>query len=234
MTSKRISRLFVAFGLLAAPAFAGPEHKNLQVLPKAITNDKLKAMMDGFTEQLGVKCTFCHVLEQYEKDDRPHKADARRMIRLVLDMKAKKVAYFGPRLKEAVITCGMCHRGQAEPDPFVSAGNLLPNFTFSAPQGGAPGKLKNLQVLPKTTTGDEVKKVMDSFTAELGVKCESCHGSDVSSDERPHKADARRMMRLVLDMKAKKALYFGPRVKEAAIACGLCHRGKAKPEPFVS
>ena len=119
MRNRNISGVFLALTLLSAPGFAGPEHKNLQVLPKTITNDELKKMMDGFTEQLGVKCTFCHVLEQYEKDERPHKADGRRMIKLVLDMKAKKADYFGPRVKEAVITCGMCHRGKAEPEPFV-------------------------------------------------------------------------------------------------------------------
>ena len=41
------------------------------------------------------------------------------MIKLVLDMKAKKADYFGPRMKEAIITCGMCHQGKAEPEPFV-------------------------------------------------------------------------------------------------------------------
>lgn len=119
MRNRFIPALAAALGLAAVTALAGPEHKNLQILPKNITQDELKKTMDGFAEQLGVKCTFCHVLEQYEKDDRPHKADARRMIRLVMDMKAKKADYFGPRTKEAVITCGLCHRGKAEPEPFI-------------------------------------------------------------------------------------------------------------------
>lgn len=119
MRFKTLSTLAVAAAFATVSAFAAPEHKNLQVLPKDISKDDLKKTMDGFTEQLGVKCTFCHVAEQYEKDDRPHKADARRMLKLVNDMKAKKVDYFGPRVKEAVITCGMCHRGKAEPEPFI-------------------------------------------------------------------------------------------------------------------
>lgn len=110
---------FALPALLATTTSAGPEHKNLQVLSKDISKDELKKTMDGFTEQLGVKCTFCHILDQYEKDERPHKADARRMIRLVMDMKAKKTDYFGPRTKEAVITCSLCHRGKAEPEPFI-------------------------------------------------------------------------------------------------------------------
>jgi cytochrome c553 len=118
MRNPHIPALFLALTLLAQSGSAA-EGKNLQVLPKDITKDELKKTMDGFTEQLGVKCTFCHVVDQYEKDERPHKADARRMIKLVQDMKAKKADYFGPRTKEAVITCSMCHKGKAEPEPFV-------------------------------------------------------------------------------------------------------------------
>ena len=118
MRNQPITALFLAVALTAPGGYAA-EGKNLQVLPKDITKDELKKTMDGFAEQLGVKCTFCHIVDQYEKDERPHKADARRMIKLVLDMKAKKDDYFGPRTKEAVIACGLCHRGKAEPEPFV-------------------------------------------------------------------------------------------------------------------
>ena len=119
MRNQALSALFVALSLLGANALAAPEHKNLQVLNKDISKDELKKMMDGFAEQLGVKCTFCHVVDQHHKDDRPHKADARRMIKLVMDMRAKKADYFGPRVKEATITCSLCHRGKAEPEPFI-------------------------------------------------------------------------------------------------------------------
>ena len=118
MRNQYIPALFLATSLLAPSSFAA-EGKNLQVLPKDITKDELKKTMDGFTEQLGVKCTFCHIVDQYDKDERPHKADARRMIKLVQDMKTKRADYFGPRVKEAVITCSMCHKGKAEPEPFV-------------------------------------------------------------------------------------------------------------------
>ena len=119
MRIKILSVLGLAIASLGGTAAAAPEHKNLKVLDKAISVYELKKTMEGFTVQLGVKCTFCHIVDQYEKDDRPHKADARRMIQLVMDMKAKKASYFGPRVKEAVITCSMCHRGKAEPEPFV-------------------------------------------------------------------------------------------------------------------
>ena len=118
MRNRSITHLLAVAVFVAAPALAAPDHKNLQILPKDITKEDLKKMMDGFAEQLGVKCTFCHVPDTPEKDDRPHKADARRMIKMVMDLKAKKAEYFGPRAKD-VVTCGLCHKGKAEPEPFI-------------------------------------------------------------------------------------------------------------------
>lgn len=103
---------------LRAQTIAWPP-KNLQVLDKNITLEQLKKTMDGFTEQLGVKCTFCHVLEQYDKDDLEHKRDARKMIQLVRHMRANKEKYFKEDVRTELISCGTCHRGQKEPEEFV-------------------------------------------------------------------------------------------------------------------
>ena len=219
-----VTAILVGRGPIAA---AAPEHKNLQVLPKSIPKAQLKAMMESFTAELGVKCTFCHVPDQYEKDERPHKLDARRMIRLVLDMKAKKALYFAQQTKDARITCGLCHQGKSEPAPRMS--NLLGAMTFFPAPGPSAQKPKNLQVLPKTTTNEQLKKMMEGFSSDLGVKCEFCHAADLAADGPLRKADARRMIRLVQDLKARRVDYFGPRVNEAVIGCGLCHRGQAAP-----
>jgi hypothetical protein len=95
------------------------EFKNLQVLDKNISQADLKKTMDGFTEELGVKCTFCHTLDQWEKDDKGHKKDARKMIALVQLMKANKEKYFKAKVDETLLGCGTCHRGKAEPEAFV-------------------------------------------------------------------------------------------------------------------
>jgi len=227
MTLRHLAAATAAVCLLVAPAFAGPEHKNLQVLPKAITNAELKATMEGFTKQLGVKCTFCHIPDQYEKDDRPHKADARRMIRLVMELKAKKAEFFARGTKDSVLNCALCHRGKAEPEPFATS--LFGSLSFF-PGGIFGAGFKNLQVLPKKTSDDEMKRTMNGFSEQLGVKCEFCHAQTPDADTKPQKASARRMMKLVANLKAKKADYFGPRVQENVIGCGMCHRGKAAPE----
>jgi cytochrome c553 len=109
----------VALVILAADTLAAPPQRNLQVLPKDISESDLEDTMDGFAAQLGVTCAFCHVVEQYEKDEKPRKAEARRMVKLVIDMKTRQEEYFGGRGTKAVISCGMCHRGKPKPRPFV-------------------------------------------------------------------------------------------------------------------
>ena len=75
--------------------------------------------MDGFTDQLGVKCTFCHVRDHYDKGDSEHKRAARKMISLVHYMRANKARYFKDGVRDDEIACGTCHRGKSEPEEFV-------------------------------------------------------------------------------------------------------------------
>jgi hypothetical protein len=105
-----------AIWALPARAQEGAGFKNLQVLPKDISRTELKATMEGFTEELQVKCTFCHVPDQYDKDDVARKQDARRMIRLVSHMKANSGQYFKDGFDARRISCFVCHRGKSEPD----------------------------------------------------------------------------------------------------------------------
>lgn len=95
------------------------EFKNLQVFDKKIAPRTLKKTMDGFTEELGVKCTFCHNLDNYASDEREKKGDARKMIQLVQFMRANKAKYFKAKLTDDQVSCASCHRGKSEPDPFV-------------------------------------------------------------------------------------------------------------------
>lgn len=104
----------------AQPAQGFPtEFKNLQVFDKKITPDVLKKTMNGFTDQLGVKCTFCHNLDNYSSDEKKHKTDARKMIQLVQFMQANKLKYFKADVSIDLIACGTCHRGREEPEPFI-------------------------------------------------------------------------------------------------------------------
>src|SRR5450631_3039680 len=59
---------------------------------------------------------------------------------------------------------------------------------------------KNLKILPKNISDDDLDKVMDGFKDALGVKCNFCHAPskdssnrklDFPSDEKPEKGIAR-------------------------------------------
>jgi hypothetical protein len=86
---------------------AEQKYKNIQLL-KGIPSDRLTKIMFAFKGSLGVDCTYCHIKDQFEKDDKPQKQTARKMIQLVRDTNAKLGG-------TARVTCFTCHRGQTRP-----------------------------------------------------------------------------------------------------------------------
>jgi hypothetical protein len=82
------------------------KYKNIQML-KGLPAERLMKIMFAFKESLGVDCTFCHIKDQFEKDDKPEKQTARKMIALVRDANAK--------IGAARVSCYTCHRGQQRP-----------------------------------------------------------------------------------------------------------------------
>ena len=121
MRHRSIAAAFFAVAVLffSADRAAAQGGKNLQVLDKNISSDELKRTMEAYSAQLGVKCTFCHVGETYEKDDLKRKQDARKMIRLVAEMRTRKGDFFKTTVKDNAIQCAMCHRGRPQPEAFV-------------------------------------------------------------------------------------------------------------------
>ena len=86
---------------------AEQKYKNIQLL-RGIPSERLTKIMFSFKAALGVDCTYCHIKDQFEKDDKPQKQTARKMIQLVRDTKAK----LGSMTR---VTCFTCHRGQTRP-----------------------------------------------------------------------------------------------------------------------
>jgi len=113
------------------------------------------------------------------------------------------------------------------------------------PQGGAPGggrgpqpPPKNLQVLPKDLTRQQVTQIMRGFTRGLGVRCPFCHvgeeGADLStfdfaSDEKANKKSARLMLKMVTDVNQQLASVGDKPAGEPRVTCYTCHRGAEKP-----
>lgn len=105
-----------------------------------------------------------------------------------------------------------------------------------------PGdKFKNLKVLPKDISDEDLDKVMDSFKEALGVKCGFCHARnadtsihklDFASDANPKKDIARYMFTMTKDINSN---YFNWEKSTQpdtihAIRCITCHRGIHNPD----
>lgn len=102
--------------------------KNLQVLPKDISNKDLIATMRGFTAALGVECSFCHAENpqthrpDFASDANPHKDMARTMLRMVNEINSKYLATIrdpDASQEDKSVSCGTCHRGFPMPPPFT-------------------------------------------------------------------------------------------------------------------
>ena len=98
--------------------------RNLKVLPQTITEEELRKRMHEYEQGLGVPCGYCHAQDaqtrqiDYASDENPIKQTARLMIAMTRDINAKYLAQLGDRRYAQPVTCGNCHKGQADPPDF--------------------------------------------------------------------------------------------------------------------
>lgn len=107
--------------------------RNLKILPADISDQKLDSIMQAYNRALGVSCNFCHSAAtatpspflgakssdglNYASDEKPMKEEARRMMRLTIQLN-KDYFYFDTLQRPEylkVVTCYTCHRGDAFP-----------------------------------------------------------------------------------------------------------------------
>jgi hypothetical protein len=100
---------------------------------------------------------------------------------------------------------------------------------------------KNLKILHKDISHDDLTKVMHGFNDALGVKCNFCHAPakegekfpDFSSDEKSEKLIARKMMKMTNKIN-KKFFHGKSKIGDAnavvAVMCETCHHGNPHPE----
>ncbi len=104
-----------------------------------------------------------------------------------------------------------------------------------------PPAPKNLQVLPKDISRQELLARMQAFSQALGVRCNYCHvdddpgrANDLASDEKAPKNKARAMMRLTADLNAKVPEAVNKPAGDATrVQCITCHRGVAIPKQLA-
>ena len=102
----------------------------------------------------------------------------------------------------------------------------------------------NLQVLPKTLTGEQVHEIMHKWAGELGTQCTTCHAVDATKkmpdgrpmmnfadDSKPEKATARIMLKMSMTINNDYISKLDD--PDAKVSCGTCHRGHLMPEAFV-
>jgi len=115
---------FIIIGIAASEQPKSKEFKNLQVLPKNITEDSLNKIMEGFNVSLGVECGNCHVYNkafyrmEFDKDDKPEKEIARKMMQMTMDIN-KNYFQFNEAVTAAqvqAVNCYTCHKGMAIPE----------------------------------------------------------------------------------------------------------------------
>lgn len=146
---------------------AAQRFKNIQVL-KDIPAGELLPAMQYITVALGVRCSFCHVERQFEKDDKPEKQTARKMITMLLAIDNEN---FNGRRE---VTCYTCHHGSARPmgNPPV-AGNT--SATNTPPLMGMPGSSRPGVALgaesggpSNSTSQPSVEQIVAHYTQALG------------------------------------------------------------------
>ncbi len=89
---------------------AGQKFKNIKVLTD-MPADQLGKVMNQVSASLAVNCSYCHVIDQWEKDDKKEKEDARNMFKMMFGINK---TYFNGRSE---ITCNSCHNGRNRPTP---------------------------------------------------------------------------------------------------------------------
>src|SRR5258706_6855806 len=104
---------------------------------------------------------------------------------------------------------------------------LLPKQTTEAQTQTvtAGQKYKNIKVL-NDMPADQLGRVMNIFSASLGVDCDFCHvTTDFSKDDKKPKGTAREMIKMVMGIN-KDNFNNRPRV-----TCNSCHNGHMEPSP---
>jgi hypothetical protein len=149
--------------------------KNIHVL-QGMPAGQMGPVMHVMRASLGVRCDYCHVIEddRYDLDTKPAKEVSRQMVRMVQEINK---ANFGG---QPVVTCQTCHHGEVHPSrvPSVELGLIYPIFP-GVPLGGPSQEA--LANLPSAA------EVLDHYIEALGGRAalEKVH-SRVSRGELLH------------------------------------------------
>ncbi len=110
-----------------------PVPTNLKVLPKNLTGEQVREIMEKWEGSLGTHCGTCHTADpnniapngrprlKFPDDSKPEKSTARLMYTMTQEINANYVSMVPTKAgaPAPVVTCGTCHRGHLDPEPYV-------------------------------------------------------------------------------------------------------------------
>ena len=115
----------LVMGGVAAVDPSEGKYKNLKILPKDISEQKLDSIMESYSKALGSSCSFCHAEVKnfpdsldYASDANTMKENAREMMRMTILIN-KTYFHFDKNEKLEylkVVNCKTCHRGEPYPE----------------------------------------------------------------------------------------------------------------------
>jgi hypothetical protein len=139
----------------------------------------------------------------------------------------------------ATLVCWMASPSAQAPAPGQAPG-------AAGPAASGP---KNLKVLPKSWSNQQINALMRTFNESLDVQCDHCHEPnpkapppqagrgpqlDHSLDGKPEKDVARKMIQMVMSLNETTLNGVGDAAVAEKVTCFTCHRGetatKAKPD----
>lgn len=156
---RSIAILAALFGLsftaAAQQASASPQartaeqqFKNIKVL-QGTPADQVVIGMHVIEQSLGVNCDYCHVANDFPKDDKEPKQTARKMIQMVMDLNNNSFS------GQQIVTCYTCHRGSPKPEGLLA----LPDTTSMWVPYGTEAQAPQLP---------NVDQILDKYVQALG------------------------------------------------------------------
>jgi len=120
---------------------------------------------------------------------------------------------------------------------FISVAATKPSTGTQQVSTKDTGLFKNLKVLPKDISKEQLDTIMHRFNAALGVRCNFCHAfkdgkPDFPSDEKKEKDIARYMLHMTSEINMKYFNFENSAKPDtiSVVKCVTCHHGNPHPD----
>ena len=157
--------------------------KNIKVI-KDMPAGQLQGAMAFMAASLGVDCLYCHTPPAMEKDDKPTKETARRMLAMVHEINKN----FGDKV---VVNCATCHRGKPKPvsnPPLPSISTPFTSQSTTVNQQPLPTVDEILSRYIKALGGMEAVDRVTTRMRKGAIEVAGVHGTFEFYEVAPNKA----------------------------------------------